>query len=244
MGITSSARENALFLTTGVEIGTDSRSRFLSISVKRARCLEVEMSRFRVLIFLFLLAPIGSLCQTAGPSGGTPSSPAPDVAQYRLEAVRFEGGRSLSQEQLRNTFNVPLGTKFNHTAVGQGLERLRQLYGDIGHINFTAVPTLRVDKDRGTVVLTVSIDEGSQFTFGKLILVGEETRAGKADALRNAWVALAGKIYDSSLLSDWLVKNATFLPNDGQSPLRHVELHQSSDTHQADIGIRFPSPQS
>jgi outer membrane protein assembly factor BamA len=198
------------------------------------------MNRFAVITVLFLFGCTG-FCQTADTSGRTLSSPAPDFSQYRLEAVIFEGGRSFSAEQLKDTFNVPVGDKFNHTAIGKGLERLRQLYGDYGYINFTAVPTLRVEQDRGTVVLTISIDEGSQFTFGRLLLAGQETRAGAADALHNGWAALSGKRYDSSLLRKWLIQNATFLPNDGQ-PLRHVEIHLSSDTRQADILITFPSP--
>jgi outer membrane protein assembly factor BamA len=196
------------------------------------------MNRFGVLTVLFLLGSTG-FCQTADTSGRTLYNPAGDLSQYRLESVLFEGSRSFSPEQLKETFNVPIGDKLNHTAIGQGLERLRWLYGDNGYINFTAVPGLQLDKDRGTVVLTISIDEGSQFTFGRLFLAGQETRAGEADALRNGWAALSGKRYDSSLLRKWLMKNATFLPNDGQ-PLRHVEEHVSSDTHQADILITFP----
>ena len=196
------------------------------------------MNLFRVLTVLFLLGSTG-FCQTADTSGRTLSSPAPDFSRYRLEAVIFEGGRSFSAKQLYDTFNVPLGDKFNHTVLGQGLERLRQLYGDDGYFNFTAVPELQLVKDRGTVVLTISIDEGKQFTFGKLFLEGQETRAGEADALRNAWAALSGKIYDSSLLRKWLSKNATFLPNDEQ-PLRHVEMHTDSSTHRADFALTFP----
>jgi outer membrane protein assembly factor BamA len=196
------------------------------------------MNLFRVLTVLFLLGSTG-FCQTADTSGRTLSSPAPDFSRYRLEAVIFEGDRSFSAKQLDDTFNVPLGDKFNHTALAQGLERLRQLYGDYGYFNFTAVPELQLVKDRGTVVLTISINEGKQFTFGKLFLEGQETRAGEADALRNAWAALSGKTYDSSLLRKWLSKNATFLPNDEQ-PLRHVEMHTDSSTHQADFALTFP----
>jgi outer membrane protein assembly factor BamA len=199
---------------------------------------EAGMNRFAVLTLLFLLGSTG-FCQTADTSGGTLSSPAPDLSQYRLEAIVFEGVRSFSPEQLKETFNVPVGDKFNHTAIGRGLERLRWFFGDHGYINFTAVPTVQLDKDRGTVVLTLSIEEGSQFTFGRLFLAGQETRAGEADALRNAWAALSGRTYDSSLLHKWLMKNATFLPNDGQ-PLRHVEMHVDSSTHLADFKITFP----
>ncbi len=87
--------------------------------------------------------------------------------------------------------------------------------------------------------MTISIDDGIQFTFGQLFLAGQDTRAGEAVTLRNAWAALSGKRYDSSLLRKWLAENATFLPNDGQ-PLRHVEQQLDSSTHQADLKLTFP----
>jgi hypothetical protein len=195
------------------------------------------MDCVRVLALLFLLGSMG-ICQTTNPSGRTFSSPASDLSQYRIESVFFEGSRSFSSDQLKRAFNVPIGGKFNDTAIGQGLERLKQLYGDDGYINFTAVPQLQLNRERGTIVLTISIDDGLQFTFGRLILAGQETRAGEADALRNGWAALSGRRYNSSLLRKWLIQNAAFLPNDGQ-PLRHVKSHQSSDTRQADIEITF-----
>jgi outer membrane protein assembly factor BamA len=196
------------------------------------------MSRFRVLTVLFLLGSTG-FCQTTDSSGKTVSSVAPDLSQYRLEAVLFQGSRSFSPEQLKDAFRVPAGDKFNHTVVGRGLERLRQLYGDYGYINFAAVPALQLDKDRHTVVLTISMDEGEQFTFGKLFLEGQETRAGEANALHNAWAPLSGKRYDASLLRKWLTQNATFLPSDGQ-PLRHLESYEDSSTHRVDIKLKFP----
>jgi hypothetical protein len=69
------------------------------------------MNRFPVLTVLFLLGSAG-FCQTADTSGRTLSSPAPDLAQYRLETVLFEGSRSFSPKQLRETFNIPVGDKF------------------------------------------------------------------------------------------------------------------------------------
>jgi hypothetical protein len=115
-------------------------------------------------------------------SPNTPASGIGDEAYFDKEGalhVRKDNVRFY----LKEAFNVPVGDKFNHTAIGQGLERLRQLYGDHGYINFTAVPTLQLDKDRATVVVTISMDDGQQFTFGRLFLAGQETRPGEADAL-------------------------------------------------------------
>jgi outer membrane protein assembly factor BamA len=196
------------------------------------------MNRFAVLTVLYLLGSPG-FSQRANTAGRTLSSSAPDLSQYRLAAVLFEGSRTFSPEQLKDSFNVPIGDKFDHAAAAEGLERLRQLYNDSGYINFAAVPAFQVDKNRGTVVLTINIDEGQQFTFGRLFFEGQEPWAGEADALRNAWAALSGKQYDSSLLRKWLTQNATFLPNDGQ-PFRHVEQHLDTGTHLVDFKLTFP----
>jgi Surface antigen variable number repeat len=159
---------------------------------------------------------------------------------YRIQAVVFEGGKSFSQEQLARAFKVQVGDVFNHSAISQGVEGLRQLYSTNGHVNFTAVPELQWDKARNTVVLTVSIDEGAPFYLGRLLLAGDEARAGEANALRRAWAPLSGKRYNLPLLSKWLDENATFLPNDEKNRQRFVEQHIDSGTHRVDIQLTFP----
>jgi len=202
------------------------------------------MNRLLVLTALLVFGSAGFAQDTQTPPTTGPGG-TPDLSQYRVQALDFEGNRAFSSEQLTNTFHVPPGEKFNHTAVGQGLERLRSLYADHGYINFVAAPMFQVDRSRRTVVLTLSVDEGAQFTFGRLFLVGQEPHAGQADALRNSWAALSGKVYDASLLCHWLDRNATFLPADGQRCRQvGVELHQHIDTRHADITIAFPGPKS
>jgi Surface antigen variable number repeat len=182
----------------------------------------------------------GIMLETVQPRYAAASIQVSPGTRYRLEAIIFEGGLSFSAEQLRDAFHVPVGDEFNGSAIGKGLDDLRQLYSTDGHINFTAVPQLRIEEDRGTVELIVSMEEGPVFNFGRLFLEGKEMRAGAADALLGAWAPLSGKTYNAPLLSKWLVENADFLPNDGQSPLRHVEMHLDISTHRADIGLRFP----
>ncbi len=182
----------------------------------------------------------GIALETPQPRSANVSIQVSPGKQYRLEALIFDGGLSFSAEQLRDAFTVRVGDEFNSTAMGKGLERLRQLYSTNGHINFTAVPTLQFEEDRSTVVLKVDIDEGPEFNFGRLFFEGKETRAGEANALLTAWTPLSGKPYNEQLLSKWLVENATFLPNDRKNPLRRVELHSDVSTHRADILLKFP----
>jgi hypothetical protein len=201
------------------------------------------MNRVRLFMVLFLLGS-ASFCQGIDTSAATPSSQAPDLALYQLKAINFDGERSFSVERLRESFHVPVGTRFDHAAVDQGLERLRVLYGNHGNINFTAVPTFQIDRESKTVVLMLKIDEGARFAFGQLFFEGQETRIGEANALRHAWTNMSGKVFSISLLNQWLAQNVPFLDS-RDKPLSHqVKLHQSSDTHLADIGIKFPDPKS
>jgi beta-lactamase regulating signal transducer with metallopeptidase domain len=182
----------------------------------------------------------GIALETPPPRSANVSIQVSPGKQYRLEAVIFEGGHSFSSEQLRDALHFPVGGLFNATAIGNGLERLRQLYATNGHVNFAAVPTLQVEEDRSAVVLRVNIDEGDVFNFGRLFFEGRETRAGEANALLNAWTRLSGKRYNGQLLSKWLVENATFLPLDARAQLRHLEMHQDISTHRVDILLKFP----
>jgi hypothetical protein len=191
---------------------------------------------------VFLILGSTGACQTTNAAQATPSSSAPDLSQFPLKTLDFVGYHAISAEQLRDAFHVAVGNKFDHTAVGRGLDRLRQLYGDHGYINFTAVPMLQLDRAHGTVALTISIDEGPQFSFGRLFFEGQESRAGDAAALQNAWMALSGHVYSSSRIDHWLVENAAFLPKDGQPPRRHVKMHLDLDAKQADFQIAFPDP--
>jgi outer membrane protein assembly factor BamA len=159
---------------------------------------------------------------------------------YRLQEIIFEGGGSFSQGQLANAFNVQVGNELNDHATSQGLERIRQLYSANGYLNFMVVPEFQKDRDRKTVVLTLFIDEGAPFDFGRLFLAGDETRPGEADALRSAWAPLSGKRYNERLLSEWLVENATFLPNDEKSRQRFLEQHIDISTQLVDIQLTFP----
>jgi len=182
----------------------------------------------------------GIALETPPPRSANVSIQVSPGKQYRLEAVIFEGGHSFSPEQLRDALNVPVGGQFNATAIGNGLDRLRQLYSTNGRVNFAAVPTPQFEEDRSAVVLRVNIDEGDVFNFGRLFFEGKERRAGEADALLRAWTPLSGRPYNPQLLSKWLVENATFLPNDGKDPLEYVEEHQDTSTHRADILLKFP----
>jgi len=64
------------------------------------------------------------------------------------------------------------GELFNATAVGKGLDNLRKAYGSLGYINFTAVPTPRIDDAKHLVFLDIDIDEGKPFYVSRIEFSG------------------------------------------------------------------------
>lgn len=83
--------------------------------------------------------------------------------QYRLSEIRFKNGNQFGAEELRRLFPINDGEILNVEKIGQGMEALREAYGEIGFINFTAVPETRVDEQGQRVALDIDLDEGKQF---------------------------------------------------------------------------------
>ena len=72
--------------------------------------------------------------------------PVDEGERYRLGGITFTGNAHVQNvKALRAQFPTKDGEWFNATAIGKGLDNLRKAYGSLGYINFTAVPTPRID---------------------------------------------------------------------------------------------------
>lgn len=141
----------------------------------------------------------------------------PTGAQYRLGGITFTAGSGDSifpSTQLRAQFPLEDGAIFNATAIGKGLEKLKDLYGSAGYANFGAIPKLQYDKTHHIFSLTIDMDQGRVVNFGKLLFEGIEPRAGVAQAMLASWKDLQGKRYNSQLLREWLTNNCAGWPSD------------------------------
>jgi len=163
-------------------------------------------------------------------------------ARYRFGVIEFEHATLFTPGQLRSQFPVESGTLFgdsgslfNATSVAYGLDRLRDLYQARGHINFGAVPKPTLDETRHVVNLTIDIDEGKAYVFGRLILDGIEPHAGLGHALVSSWTSLQGKTYDPELLKNWLASN---WPS-GKDGLNHMHAMPNED-QQVNFRLEFP----
>ena len=125
--------------------------------------------------------------------------------KYRLKDVGFTSATVFSAAELRSAFPISDGETFQREKIAIGLENLRQLYERKGYVNFSAVPETTIDEDAHTIALLIDLDDGGAvFNFGKLIVLGEESEPGAREKLLKTWEAYAGRIYDPTLLYQFL----------------------------------------
>jgi outer membrane translocation and assembly module TamA len=129
--------------------------------------------------------------------------------QYRVGEIHFEGTTVFTPDQLQNVFPVQKGELFKLTKVLKGLEDLRKLYATKGYVNFFCIPQISTDESLRTADMTVKVEEGRPYNFGRLYLEGVEPHPGAGKALQNSWKPLEGKRYNSLELQRWLRTNHT-----------------------------------
>ncbi|HEY1986172.1 MAG TPA: POTRA domain-containing protein [Terracidiphilus sp.] len=149
-------------------------------------------------------------------------------ARYRYGAIMFRGATVFAPEELRRQFAWKSGELYNATAIGKGLEKVRDLYLEKGYINLGVIPKPRLDEARHVVDMDLDIDEGRQASFGFLKLDGLEPVAGAGKALIASWKELEGKVYNPQSLKDWLARNSSGWPSDAAARV-HTEYIAGSN---------------
>ena len=123
--------------------------------------------------------------------------PVEEGPRYRLGGVTFTGNTHVPNvKALRSQFPTKDGELFNATAIGKGLDNLRKAYGSLGYINFTAVPTPRIDDAKHLVFLDIDIDEGKAFTVSRIEFQGNTITRDRV--IRRELLIEEGQPYNSN----------------------------------------------
>jgi outer membrane protein insertion porin family len=156
--------------------------------------------------------------------------PIEEGARYRLGTITFTGNKAVKNERaLRGTFAVKDGDWFNATLIGKGLENLKKAYGQLGYINFGAIPKPVFDEDKKTVSLEVDIDEGKPFYVSRIEFQGNTITRDKV--IRRELMLEEGQVYNSQL---WEYSLLRLNQLEYFEPLK---VDQDSEAHQdADAG--------
>ena len=124
--------------------------------------------------------------------------PVQEGEKYRLGTISFSGNKAIpNTKALRAQFPIKDGDTWNRESIGKGLENLRKAYGELGYINFSAVPETVPDDEKKTVSLTIDVDEGKQFFVRRIEFTGNTTTRDKV--IRRELALEEGNLYNSRL---------------------------------------------
>ncbi|MDE3185990.1 MAG: BamA/TamA family outer membrane protein, partial [Acidobacteriota bacterium] len=112
--------------------------------------------------------------------------------------ITFTGNKAVRNEKaLRAAFAEKDGDWFNATMIGKGLENLKKAYGQIGYINFGAIPKPSFDEKNKTVSLNIDIDEGKPFYVSRIEFQGNTITRDRV--IRRELMLDEGQVYNSQL---------------------------------------------
>jgi outer membrane protein insertion porin family len=124
--------------------------------------------------------------------------PVEEGDRYRLGTITFTGNKAVSNvKALRSTFAVRDGDWFNATLISKGLENLKKAYGQLGYINFGAIPKPEYDEAKKTVSLVIDIDEGKPFFVSRIEFQGNTITRDRV--IRRELMLEEGQVYNSQL---------------------------------------------
>jgi outer membrane protein insertion porin family len=143
--------------------------------------------------------------------------------QYNLGAIKFKHHKAIADASLlRPLFPTKDGDIFSRRQVVAGLENLNKVYGEMGYINFTPVPNTIFDDEKKLAYLDIDLDEGKQFFFSSVNVLGVDERA-QQEISKDFPI---GQVYNWRLVERFLVKHAStlnFAPDDPQHIDRRVD---------------------
>jgi outer membrane protein insertion porin family len=151
--------------------------------------------------------------------------PIEEGGRYRVGTITFSGNKAVSNvKALRATFALKDGDWFNATLIQKGLENLKKAYGQLGYINFAAIPTPKYDEQNKTVSLQIDIDEGKPFYVSRVEFQGNTITRDRV--IRRELLLDEGQVYNSQL---WEYSLLRLNQLEYFEPLR---VDQDSEAHQ------------
>src|SRR5713226_5995523 len=162
----------------------------------------------------FLRAKLGppDVRLTGDPNQKLPSQipvyvPVAPGAVYRWKEIHWAGNTLVSEFTLNSLLGVKHGDIADGMQIEAGWDRVREEYAHRGYLEAKLDPAPSYDDQAHTVSYAVSIQEGPQYRFGKMILTGISPAAERK--LNAAWPIAAGEIFDKAKFEEILAKLQT-----------------------------------
>jgi len=163
--------------------------------------------------------------------------PVEEGARYRLGNITFTGNTHITNVRaLRSTFAIKDGEWFNAGLIGKGLENLKKAYGQLGYINFGAIPKPVYDEQKKTVSLQVDIDEGKQFYVSRIEFEGNTVTRDRV--IRRELMLDEGQVYNSQLWEYSLLRLNQLEYFEPLKVEQDSEAHQNAEAGTVDLLLK------
>jgi outer membrane protein insertion porin family len=163
--------------------------------------------------------------------------PIEEGGRYRLGSITFTGQKAYTNvKALRATFAIKDGDWFNATVVGKGLENLKKAYGQLGYINFGAIPKPSYDEAKKTVSLDIDIDEGKPFYVSRIEFQGNTITRDRV--IRRELMLEEGNVYNSQLWEYSLLRLNQLEYFEPLKVDQDSEAHQDSEAGTVDLLLK------
>ncbi len=126
---------------------------------------------------------------------------------YRRQEMRWTGNTLVSEFALSALLGIKHGDIADGLQIEAGWDRVREEYAHRGYLEVKVDPAPAYDEHTHTVSYSVTIHEGPQYRFGKMILTGISPAAERK--LHAAWPIAAGDIFDKAKFEELLAKLQT-----------------------------------
>jgi outer membrane protein insertion porin family len=157
---------------------------------------------------------------------------------YKLTSVALTGPMAGSRTLLKEG-GFKLEQAVDMTAVEEGLDKIRKSLRKSGYLDVKAAAERKIDDKEKTVELTIPVEPGPQYTFGKLTIEGLDIQT--EPQVRKLWALKQGKPFDGGypnfflarLKEDNLFENLgdtkAAVKKDDKSRIVDVTLHFTSN---------------
>ncbi len=113
--------------------------------------------------------------------------PVVEGKQYRVGKVEVEGAEVLPPEFIKSFFKLVPGEVYNESKITKGLEKLREIYGARGYIQFTGFPIKAPVEASDVVDVTINLNEDQQYFVNQIEFKGHTTTRDKV-IRREMWL--------------------------------------------------------
>jgi len=125
-------------------------------------------------------------------------------AVFRWKEVHWTGNTLLSEFTLSSLLGAKSGDVANGMQMEEGWDRIREEYGHHGFLEAKLDLAPTFDEQAHSVSFAVSIQEGIQYNFGKIVLTGLSLAAERK--LYAAWPIASSNLFDKTKFEELLVK--------------------------------------